>query len=140
MTGPAMDFRLEVVQVPVSDVDRAKAFYAENAGFNLDRDHQVSDDVRVVQLTPPGSGCAIVVGTGLSDMEPGCVQGLQLVVADIDAARTALVERGVDVSEIQVLGRPGRPGFRFASFRDPDGNGWILQEERPFEPGPGSRH
>jgi catechol 2,3-dioxygenase-like lactoylglutathione lyase family enzyme len=135
-----MDFRLEVVQVPVSDVDRAKAFYAENAGFNLDRDHQVSDDVRVVQLTPPGSGCAIVVGTGLSDMEPGCVQGLQLVVADIDAARTALVERGVDVSEIQVLGRPGRPGFRFASFRDPDGNGWILQEERPFEPGPGSRH
>jgi catechol 2,3-dioxygenase-like lactoylglutathione lyase family enzyme len=139
MTGPAMDFKLEVVQVPVSDVDRAKAFYAENAGFNLDRDHQVSDDVRVVQLTPPGSGCAIVVGTGLSDMEPGCVQGLQLVVADIDAARTALVERGVDVSEIQVLGRPGRPGFRFASFRDPDGNGWILQEERPFEPGPGSR-
>jgi catechol 2,3-dioxygenase-like lactoylglutathione lyase family enzyme len=135
-----MDFRLEVVQVPVSDVDRAKAFYAENAGFNLDRDHQVSDDVRVVQLTPPGSGCAIVVDTGLSDMEPGCVQGLQLVVADIDAARTALVERGVDVSEIQVLGRPGRPGFRFASFRDPDGNGWILQEERPFEPGPGSRH
>ena len=140
MTGPAMDFKLEVVQVPVSDVDRAKAFYAENAGFNLDRDHQVSDDVRVVQLTPPGSGCAIVVGTGLSDMEPGSVQGLQLVVADIDAARTALVERGVDVSEIQVLGRPGRPGFRFASFRDPDGNGWILQEERPFEPGPGSRH
>jgi len=139
MTGPAMDFRLEVVQVPVSDVDRSKAFYAENAGFNLDRDHQVSDDVRVVQLTPPGSGCAIVVGTGLSDMEPGCVQGLQLVVADMDAARTALVERGVDVSEIQVLGRPGRPGFRFASFRDPDGNGWILQEERPFEPGPGSR-
>lgn len=139
MTGSAMDFRLEVVQVPVSDVDRSKAFYAENAGFNLDRDHQVSDDVRVVQLTPPGSGCAIVVGTGLSDMEPGCVQGLQLVVADMDAARTALVERGVDVSEIQVLGRPGRPGFRFASFRDPDGNGWILQEERPFEPGPGSR-
>lgn len=139
MTESAMDFRLEVVQVPVSDVDRSKAFYAENAGFNLDRDHQVSDDVRVVQLTPPGSGCAIVVGTGLSDMEPGCVQGLQLVVADMDAARTALVERGVDVSEIQVLGRPGRPGFRFASFRDPDGNGWILQEERPFEPGPGSR-
>jgi catechol 2,3-dioxygenase-like lactoylglutathione lyase family enzyme len=134
-----MDFRLEVVQVPVSDVDRAKAFYAENAGFNLDRDHQVSDDVRVVQLTPPGSGCAIVVGTGLSDMAPGSMQGLQLVVADMDAARTALVERGVDVSEIQVLGRPGRPGFRFASFRDPDGNGWILQEERPFEPGPGSR-
>jgi hypothetical protein len=75
-----------------------------------------------------------VIGTGLSDMEPGCVQGLQLVIADMDAARAALVERGVDVSEIQVLGRPGRPGFRFASFPDPDGNGWALQEERPFEP------
>ena len=129
-----MYFRLEVVQVPVSDVDRAKAFYSEQAGFDLDRDHQVSDDVRVVQLTPPGSGCAIVIGSGLSQMEPGSVQGLQLVVADIDAAREALVGRGVDVSEIQVLGRPGLPGFRFASFRDPDGNGWALQEERPFEP------
>ena len=129
-----MYFRLEVVQVPVSDVDRAKAFYSEQAGFDLDRDHQVSDDVRVVQLTPPGSGCAIVIGTGLSEMAPGSVQGLQLVVADIDAAREALVGRGVDVSEIQVLGRPGLPGFRFASFRDPDGNGWALQEERPFEP------
>ncbi|MGH3091721.1 MAG: VOC family protein [Gaiellaceae bacterium] len=129
-----MYFRLEVVQVPASDVDRAKAFYSEQAGFELDRDHQVSDDVRVVQLTPPGSGCAIVIGTGLSEMEPGSVQGLQLVVADIDAAREALVGRGVDVSEIQVLGRPGLPGFRFASFRDPDGNGWALQEERPFEP------
>ncbi|MGH3021286.1 MAG: VOC family protein [Gaiellaceae bacterium] len=129
-----MDFRLEVVQVPVSEVDRAKAFYAEQVGFNLDRDHQVSDDVRVVQLTPPGSGCAIVIGTGLSDMVPGSVQGLQLVVGDMDAARDALVGRGVDVSEIRVLGRPGRPGFRFASFRDPDGNGWLLQEERPVEP------
>jgi catechol 2,3-dioxygenase-like lactoylglutathione lyase family enzyme len=134
MTEPTMYFRLEVVQVPVSDVDRAKAFYSEQAGFDLDRDHQVSDDVRVVQLTPPGSGCAIVIGTGLSQMEPGSVQGLQLVVADIDAAREALVGRGVDVSEIQVLGRPGLPGFRFAFFRDPDGNGWALQEERPFEP------
>jgi predicted enzyme related to lactoylglutathione lyase len=138
MTEQTMYFRLEVVQVPVSDVDRAKAFYSEQAGFVLDRDHQVSDDVRVVQLTPPGSGCAIVIGTGLSEMVPGSVQGLQLVVADIDAAREALVGRGVDVSEIQVLGRPGLPGFRFASFRDPDGNGWALQEERPFEPGEGS--
>ena len=129
-----MDFRLEVVQVPVSDVDRAKAFYAEQAGFQLDRDHQVSDDVRIVQLTPPGSACAIVIGTGLSDMAPGSVQGLQLVVADIEAARSALVERGVDVSDIRVLGRPGRPGFRFAYFHDPDGNGWALQEERPYEP------
>jgi catechol 2,3-dioxygenase-like lactoylglutathione lyase family enzyme len=129
-----MDYRLEVVQVPVADVDRAKAFYAEQAGFHLDRDHQVSDDVRVVQLTPPGSACSIVIGTGLTDMQPGSVQGLQLVVADMDAAHEELTGRGVDVSEIQVLGRPGLPGFRFASFRDPDGNGWTLQEERPFEP------
>ena len=130
----AMEFRLEVVQVPVAAVDRAKAFYAEQVGFNLDRDRQVSDDVRVVQLTPTGSGCAIVIGTGLADMAPGSIQGLQLVVVDIEAARNALVGRGVDVSEIEVLGRPGLPGFRFASFRDPDGNGWLLQEERPFEP------
>jgi catechol 2,3-dioxygenase-like lactoylglutathione lyase family enzyme len=129
-----MDYRLEVVQVPVSDVDRAKAFYAEQVGFTLDRDHQISDEVRVVQLTPPGSGCAIVIGTGLADMEPGTVQGLQLVVADMDAAHAELSGRGVEVSEIQVLGRPGLPGFRFASFRDPDGNGWVLQEERPYEP------
>jgi catechol 2,3-dioxygenase-like lactoylglutathione lyase family enzyme len=134
MTDPAMEFRLEVVQVPVADVDRAKAFYAEQVGFHLDRDHQVSDDVRVVQLTPTGSGCAIVIGTGLADMAPGSIQGLQLVVVDIEAARDALVGRGVDVSEIEVLGRPGLPGFRFASFRDPDGNGWLLQEEGPFKP------
>lgn len=134
MTGAAMEFRLEVVQVPVADVDRAKAFYAEQVGFDLDRDHQVSEEMRVVQLTPPGSGCAIVIGTGLSDMAPGSVRGLQLVVADMDAARESLVGRGVDVSEIRVLGRPGRPGFRFASFSDPDGNGWVLQEEGPFEP------
>ena len=120
-----------MVQVPVSDVDRAKAFYAEQVGFHLDRDHQVSETVRIVQLTPPGSGCAIVIGTGLADMEPGSLQGLQLVVADMDAARDALVGRGVEVSGIEVLGRPGRPGFRFAHFRDPDGNGWVLQEERP---------
>jgi len=126
-----VDFRLEVVQVPVSDVDRAKAFYAEQVGFHLDRDHQVSETVRIVQLTPPGSGCAIVIGTGLADMAPGSLQGLQLVVADMDAARDALVGRGVEVSEIEVLGRPGRPGFRFAHFRDPDGNGWVLQEEGP---------
>lgn len=128
-----MDFRLEVVQVPVSDVDRAKAFYAEQVGFHLDRDHQVSEAVRVVQLTPPGSSCAIVLGTGLADMAPGSLQGLQLVVADMDAARDVLVGRGVEVSEIEVLGRPGRPGFRFAHFRDPDGNGWVLQEERPYD-------
>jgi catechol 2,3-dioxygenase-like lactoylglutathione lyase family enzyme len=129
-----MDFRLEVVQVPVADVDRAKAFYAEQAGFVLDRDHQVSDDVRVVQLTPPGSGCSIVIGTGLATMEPGSVQGLQLVVSDLSAAHEQLTSRGVDVSEIEVLGRPGHPSFRFAYFRDPDGNGWVLQEDHPVEP------
>jgi predicted enzyme related to lactoylglutathione lyase len=129
-----LEFRLEVVQVPVADVDRAKAFYAEQVGFNLDRDHQITEDVRVVQLTPPGSGCAIVIGTGLAEMAPGSVQGLQLVVADMDAARDALVGRGVDVSEIELLGRPGRPGFRFAHFRDPDGNEWVLQEEQPYDP------
>ena len=128
-----MDFRLEVVQVPVADVDRAKAFYAEQVGFVLDRDHQVSDDVRVVQLTPPGSGCSIVIGTGLATMEPGSVQGLQLVVSDMSAAHEQLTSRGVDVSEIEVLGRPGRPGFRFAHFRDPDGNGWVLQEDHPVD-------
>jgi catechol 2,3-dioxygenase-like lactoylglutathione lyase family enzyme len=129
-----MDFRLEVVQVPVADVDRAKAFYVEQAGFDLDRDHQISEDVRVVQLTPRGSACSIVIGTGLSSMDPGSVQGLQLVVGDLDAAHAELSGRGVDVSDIQVLGRPGLPGFRFAFFRDLDGNSWALQEDHPVEP------
>jgi catechol 2,3-dioxygenase-like lactoylglutathione lyase family enzyme len=129
-----MDFRLEVVQVPVADVDRAKAFYVEQAGFNLDRDHQISEDVRVVQLTPRGSACSIVIGAGLSSMDPGSVQGLQLVVGDMDAAHAELSGRGVDVSDIQVLGRPGLPGFRFAFFRDLDGNSWALQEDHPVEP------
>jgi catechol 2,3-dioxygenase-like lactoylglutathione lyase family enzyme len=123
-----MDFRLEVVQVPVSDVDRAKTFYTEKVGFRADHDTRLSDAVRVVQLTPPGSACSIVIGTGLADMTPGSVQGLQLTVTDVDAARGELVDRGVDVSEVKVLGRPGRPGFKHAYFRDPDGNGWALQE------------
>jgi catechol 2,3-dioxygenase-like lactoylglutathione lyase family enzyme len=123
-----MDFRLEVIQVPVSDVDRAKAFYTEKAGFHVDHDAQISDTLRVVQLTPRGSACSIVIGTGLSDMTPGSLRGLQLTVTDMDAARGELVDRGVDVSEVKVLGRPGRPGFKHASFRDPDGNGWVLQE------------
>ena len=123
-----MDFRLEVVQVPVSDVDRAKAFYTQRAGFTLDHDAWVNDETRVVQLTPPGSACSIAIGTGLSDMQPGSVQGLLLVVADIDAARAELTDRGVAVSEIKELGRPGRPGFRFVFFSDPDGNGWAVQE------------
>jgi catechol 2,3-dioxygenase-like lactoylglutathione lyase family enzyme len=125
-----VDYRLEVVVVPVADVDRAKAFYDEQVGFNVDHDESVSDEVRVVQLTPPGSACSIVIGTGLADMEPGAVKGLQLVVTDIDAARAELAGRGVEISEIKVLGRPGRPGFRFAFFSDPDGNGWAVQELR----------
>src|SRR2546428_5915890 len=96
-----MDWRLELVQVPVSDVDRAKSFYTERAGFNADHDHQVSDELRFVQLTPPGSACSIALGSGIVDTPPGSVQGLQLVVSDVAAARAELVERGVDVSEVQ---------------------------------------
>jgi predicted enzyme related to lactoylglutathione lyase len=121
-----MDFRLELVQVPVSDVDRAKAFYTDKAGFNADHDHQVSDDIRFVQLTPPGSRASIALGTGLSDMAPGSVQGLQMVVSDIDAARAELVERGVDVSEVQHF-----PWGSFVYFSDPDGNGWAVQQIPP---------
>lgn len=123
-----MDFRLEVVVVPVADVDRAKAFYADQAGFHVDHDEHVSDDLRVVQLTPPGSACSIAIGTGLAKMEPGAMGGLQLVVTDMEAARAELVGRGVSVSEIQELGREGRPGFKFAFFSDPDGNDWAVQE------------
>ena len=121
-----MDFRLELVQVPVSDVDRAKAFYVERAGFNADHDHQVSDEIRFVQLTPPGSDCSIAIGTGLSDMEPGSVQGLQLVVDDINAARDELLERGVEVGEVQEF-----PWGSFLFFSDPDGNGWSVQAIPP---------
>jgi len=96
-----VDWRLEVVQVPVSDVDRAKAFYSEKVGFNADHDHRVGDAIRFVQLTPPGSACSIVLGTGLGDMRPGSVQGLQMVVSDIHAARAELVEREVEVSDVQ---------------------------------------
>ena len=118
-----MEWRLELVQVPVSDVDRAKAFYTEKAGFNADHDHTVSDEIRFVQLTPPGSDCSIALGTGLSGMEPGSVQGLQLVVSDIEAARAELVERGVDASEVQVF-----DWGSFVFFSDPDGNGWAVQQ------------
>jgi predicted enzyme related to lactoylglutathione lyase len=118
-----MDFRLELVQVPVSDVDRAKAFYTEQAGFNADQDHQVSDELRFVQLTPPGSPASIAIGTGLSGMAPGSVEGLQLVVADITGARAELAERGVDVSDVQTF-----PWGRFVFFSDPDGNRWSVQE------------
>jgi predicted enzyme related to lactoylglutathione lyase len=121
--GPIMDWKLELVQVPVSDVDRAKAFYTEKIGFNDDHDHRVSDDIRFVQLTPPGSACSVAIGTGLSDMTPGSVQGLQLVVSDIEAARDELVERGVEVSEVQEF-----DWGLFVFFSDPDGNGWAVQQ------------
>jgi catechol 2,3-dioxygenase-like lactoylglutathione lyase family enzyme len=118
-----MDMRLELVNVPVSDVDRAKAFYTEKAGFVEDNDATVSDEIRFVQLTPPGSNCSISIGTGLSDSEPGSVQGLQLVVKDIDAARAELADRGVEVSEVQVF-----PWGSFVFFADPDGNRWAVQQ------------
>jgi catechol 2,3-dioxygenase-like lactoylglutathione lyase family enzyme len=118
-----MDFKLELVAVPVTDVDKAKAFYVDGAGFNADHDHLVSDELRFVQLTPPGSACSITIGKGVTDAEPGSVRGLQLVVSDIEAARAELVGRGVDVGEIQVF-----PWGRFVFFSDPDGNGWAVQE------------
>jgi catechol 2,3-dioxygenase-like lactoylglutathione lyase family enzyme len=123
-----VDYRLEVVQVPVSDVDRAKDFYTERMGFNADHDTWVADDTRVVQLTPPGSACSIVIGTGLTDKPPGSAAGLQLVVADMDAAVADLGARGLDVGEVQVLGAPDRPGFKHVFFSDPDGNRWTVQE------------
>jgi predicted enzyme related to lactoylglutathione lyase len=119
-----VDWRLELVQVPVSDVDRAKAFYTEKVGFNADHDHRVSNEIRFVQLTPPGSACSIALGTGLGgDMRPGSAQGLQLVVSDIHAAHAELVERGVEVSEVQEF-----DWGSFVFFNDPDGNGWAVQE------------
>jgi catechol 2,3-dioxygenase-like lactoylglutathione lyase family enzyme len=123
-----MDYRLEVVGVPVSNVDAAKDFYTAKAGFHLDHDVQPGPDMRVVQLTPPGSPCSIVIGWGLPLGEPGSTKGLQLVVEHIDAARAELVERGVEITDVQQLGPEGSPGSRFAFFTDPDGNGWSLQE------------
>lgn len=129
-----MDYKLEVVVIPVSDVDRAKNFYADQVGFVVDLDDSPSEHVRIVQLTPPGSGCSVVIGTGLAPMEPGSLQGLQLVVDDIQAARDELLSRGVPISSIQhhdgtgfVEGRGGRWNS-FMFFSDPDGNGWAIQE------------
>lgn len=123
-----MDWTLEVVVVPVSDVDRAKSFYADQVGFNLDHDTRVSDEIRVVQLTPPGSGCSIVLGTGIVDSMPGSIRGLQLVVSDIHTARAELVQRGVEVTDIQRL--DPSDGGTFIYFSDPDGNAWAVQEIR----------
>jgi predicted enzyme related to lactoylglutathione lyase len=118
-----VDWRLELVHVPVSDVDRAKDFYTEKAGFDADVDVTVSDEIRFVQLTPRGSRASISIGTGLSEMAPGSMEGLQIVVDDVNAARAELVERGVEVGEVQVF-----PWGSFVFFSDPDGNGWAVQQ------------
>jgi catechol 2,3-dioxygenase-like lactoylglutathione lyase family enzyme len=125
-----VDLKLEVVPIPVSDVDAAKAFYTEKVGFNLDHDANPTPGMRVVQMTPPGSACSVVIGEGLPLGEPGSVKGVQLVVEDIDAVREQLAGRGVGVSEVQQLGPEGTPGSRFLFFDDPDGNTWAVQELR----------
>jgi len=139
-----VDFKLELVLIPVSDVDRAKTFYTEKAGFNLDVDHRAGDDFRIVQLTPPGSACSITIGTGITNAPPGSVRGTHLVVSDIVAARADLVGRGVDVGEVRHLESgtwmtgpdPKRSDYNsFADFSDPDGNSWVLQERGRSEPG-----
>jgi catechol 2,3-dioxygenase-like lactoylglutathione lyase family enzyme len=126
----ASDMRIELVQVPVSDIDRAKAFYIEKVGFNADHDHQVTDELRFVQLTPPGSACSIALTSGAHHMAPGSLEGLQMVVDDAEASRNELAERGVETSDVQVF-----PWGSFVFFHDPDGNGWALQamthRERP---------
>jgi catechol 2,3-dioxygenase-like lactoylglutathione lyase family enzyme len=125
-----LDMKLEVVPIPVSDVDAAKIFYTENVGFNLDQDIRPNERMRVVQMTPPGSACSVVIGTGLPLGEPGSVKGVQLVVNDIDEARRQLASRGVGVGDVQQLGPEGSVGSRFMFFEDPDGNGWAVQEIR----------
>lgn len=121
-----MDYRLELIAIPVTDVDRAKAFYADQLGFTVDHDHRVSDELRFVQLTPPGSACSIAIGTGTTTGTPGSTQGVQLVVQDIEAARAELVERGVDVSDYD-----DQPWSSFVYITDPDGNGWNIQQPTP---------
>jgi predicted enzyme related to lactoylglutathione lyase len=119
----SMDWKLELVAIPVTDVDRAKAFYVDQVGFVADHDHQVSDDMRFVQLTPPGSACSIAFGQGITTATPGSVEGMQVVVDDVHQARKELLERGVEVSDVQDF-----PWGSFVHFRDPDGNGWALQQ------------
>jgi predicted enzyme related to lactoylglutathione lyase len=126
--GDTMDWKIELIAIPVTDVDRAKEFYVERAGFNADHDHAVSDEIRFVQLTPPGSACSITIGKGVTDAAPGSVQGMQMVVSDIEAAHAELEERGVDVSDVQDF-----PWGRFVFFSDPDGNRWAVQQIPPRE-------
>lgn len=121
-----MEMKLELVPVPVTDVDRAKKFYVEQVGFNADHDHQVNPQLRFVQLTPPGSACSIVIGDGITEMVPGSQQGLQMVIADAAAAREELISRGVEASDVDV-----QPWGHFVYFNDPDGNSWALQQIPP---------
>ena len=121
-----MDYKLELVAIPVSDVDRAKSFYVEQVGFHPDQDHVVSDEIRFVQLTPPGSACSIAIGKGLTGAAPGSVEGVQLVVDDAARAREELAGRGVAVSEVQTF-----PWGSFVFFSDPDGNKWSIQQLLP---------
>ena len=123
-----MTMKLELVPIPVADVDRAKAFYTDQVGFDADLDERVGDEVRVVQLTPPGSACSICIGVGVVDTAPGSVQGLHLVVPDIRATRAELLGRGVEISEVVDMSPPGKPTVSYAYFKDPDGNGWALQQ------------
>lgn len=125
-----MDMRLEVVGIPVADVDAARAFYVDQVGFSLDHEVRPAPGMRLVQMTPPGSACSVVIGEGLPLGEPGTARGAQLVVDDVDAARAELAERGVPVSEVVQFGPPGVVGSRFVFFDDPDGNGWSVQEIR----------
>jgi catechol 2,3-dioxygenase-like lactoylglutathione lyase family enzyme len=122
----ASEMRLELIQVPVSDIDRAKAFYVEKVGFNADHDHQVSEELRFVQLTPPGSACSVALTSGTHQMRPGSVEGLQMVIDDAESSRQELAARGVEVSDVQVF-----PWGNFVFFKDPDGNGWALQAIPP---------
>lgn len=121
-----MDWKIELVAIPVTDVDRAKAFYVEQVGFHADHDHQISDALRFVQLTPPGSACSVVLGVGITDMPPGSQKGVQMVVDDVAVARRQLLDRGVQASEIDV-----QPWGSFVTFSDPDGNTWALQQLPP---------
>jgi catechol 2,3-dioxygenase-like lactoylglutathione lyase family enzyme len=123
-----MDMKLEVVPLPVRDVDAAKDFYSAKVGFTVDNDVRPNESMRIVQLTPPGSACSVVIGTGLPLGEPGSVKGVQLVVEDLDAVRSELAGRGVSISEVQQMGPEGTPGSRFCFFDDLDGNTWAVQE------------
>lgn len=121
-----MDWKIELVAIPVTDVDRAKSFYVDQVGFHADHDHRVSDELRFVQLTPPGSACSVVLGTGITEMPPGSQKGVQMVVDDVETARRELIARGVQASEVDV-----QPWGSFVTFSDPDGNTWALQQLPP---------